>query len=134
MVDDRFFSKDADVDDIRPELEVNYPGLPIISAVGLEFRDYPTLLEAVDGLDVQVVIAAASPWSKRDDTTQHAEVPDNVLVRRFTQHELREVYAASDFVVMPLYHVEFQAGVTALLEAMAMKKRLFAPVHPDKQM
>ena len=132
MVDDKFFSMQADFADIRPELELNYPGLPIICGVGLEFRDYPTMMEAVEGLDVQVVIAAGSPWSKRTDTTQRADVPDNVLVKRFSQHELRAVYAASAFVVMPLYHVEFQAGVTALLEGMAMEKAVICTSTPGQ--
>ncbi len=132
MVDDEFFSPHADFEDIKPHLDLKYPDLPIICGVGLEFRDYPTMMEAVDGLDVQVVIAAGSPWSKRDDTTQRADVPDNVLVQRFTQHELRAVYAASDFVVMPLYHVEFQAGVTALLEGMAMDKAVVCTSTPGQ--
>jgi hypothetical protein len=34
---------------------------------GLERCDYETLLRAVEGLDVHVVIAAASPWSKRTE-------------------------------------------------------------------
>jgi glycosyltransferase involved in cell wall biosynthesis len=93
---------------------------PIICSAGLEFRDYPTLITGVRGLDVRVVLAAASPWSKRADTTQGQALPPNVLVRRFSQHELRDLYAASQIVVMPLYDVTFQAGVTAILEAMAM--------------
>ena len=43
-------------------------------------------------------------------------------VRRFSQHELRDLYAMSEFLVMPLFEVEFQAGVTAILEGMAMEK------------
>ncbi len=132
MVDDDFFSPSPLYEDIRPELDLHYPGLPTICAVGLEFRDYPTLVEAVRGLDVQVVIAAGSPWSKRDDTTERAEIPDNVHVQRFTQHELRALYAHSEFVVMPLYHVEFQAGVTALLEAMSMEKAIVCTSTPGQ--
>lgn len=93
-----------------------------ICAVGLEFRDYPTLIEAVRDLDVEVVIAAASPWSKRADTTAGREIPPNVRVQRFSQYDLRQLYADSCFLVMPLYDVPFQAGVTALLEAMAMER------------
>jgi len=93
---------------------------PMICSAGLEFRDYPTLVEAVRGLDVRVVIAAASPWSKRDDTTQHAELPANVEVDRFNLFDLRQLYTDAAFVVMPLVDVEFQAGVTTILEAMAM--------------
>ncbi len=95
---------------------------PIICAVGLELRDYPTLLKAVAGLDVQIVIAAASPWSKRADSTAGQAIPPNVTVSRFTQYELRDLYALSRFMVMPLYETPFQAGVTAILEAMAMQK------------
>jgi len=97
---------------------------PILCAVGLEFRDYPTLLEAVKGLDVHVVVAAGSPWSKRSDSTEGQEIPDNVTVRRFTQFDLRHLYAMSRFMVMPLLENDFQAGVTALLEAMAMEKAI----------
>lgn len=96
--------------------------LPIICAVGLERRDYPTLLEAITGLDVQLVIAAASPWSKRPDSTAGQIIPPNVIVSRFTQYELRDLYALSRFMVMPLFETPFQAGVTAILEAMAMQK------------
>ncbi|HEU5077391.1 MAG TPA: glycosyltransferase family 4 protein, partial [Polyangiaceae bacterium] len=95
---------------------------PVICAVGLERRDYPTLIDAVRGLDVRVVIAAASPWSKQSDTTEGRALPENVTVRKFSQFELRQVYDASAFLVMPLEPVEFQAGVTAILEAMAMGK------------
>jgi glycosyltransferase involved in cell wall biosynthesis len=94
----------------------------MICSVGLEFRDYPTLIEAVRGLDVEVIIAAASPWSKREDNTANQELPPNVFVRRYSQFELRQLYADSQFVVMPLYNVDFQAGVTAILEAMAMER------------
>jgi glycosyltransferase involved in cell wall biosynthesis len=96
----------------------------MICAVGLEFRDYPTLIEAVRGLAVEVIIAAASPWSKREDSTANQELPPNVFVRRYSQFELRQLYADSLFVVMPLYNVDFQAGVTAILEAMAMERAL----------
>jgi glycosyltransferase involved in cell wall biosynthesis len=92
--------------------------------VGLEFRDYPTLMEAVENLDLHVVIAAASPWSKRSDSTSGQTIPTNVTVSRFTQYELRDVYNRSAFMVMPLYENDFQAGVTALLEAMAMEKAI----------
>jgi len=55
-----------------------------------------------------------------------------VLVRRFTQFELRELYARSAFLVMPLYTVNFQAGVTALLEAMAMSRAVICSRTPGQ--
>ncbi len=104
----------------------------MVCAVGLEFRDYPTLMRAVDGLDVQVVVAAASPWSKRADTTQDQNIPANVTVKKFTQLELRQVYADSEFLVMPLFDVNFQAGVTAILEAMAMERAVICSRTPGQ--
>jgi glycosyltransferase involved in cell wall biosynthesis len=89
-------------------------------------------MEAVKGLDIEVVIAAGSPWSKRADTTANQEIPDNVLVRRFTQFELRDLYDMSAFMVMPLFDVEFQAGVTALLEAMALEKAIVCSATPGQ--
>ena len=112
MVDAHFF----DLRHVTPQRQ------RMICAVGLERRDYPTLLKAVEGLDAKVVIAAASPWSKQSDTTQNAPIPPNVTVQRFSQHELRQLYADSCMLVMPLYDVEFQAGVTAILEAMSMQR------------
>jgi glycosyltransferase involved in cell wall biosynthesis len=100
--------------------------------VGLERRDYPTLLKAVEGLPVNVVIAAASPWSKRSDSTQGQAIPDNVEVRKFTQHDLRQLYADSRFLVMPLENVEFQAGITAILEAMAMERAVVCSRTPGQ--
>lgn len=97
------------------------PGAPpMICAVGLELRDYPTLIEAVRGLDVELVIAAASPWSKRADTASGEVLPPNVTVRRFDFAALRQLYAEARFVVIPLQPVAFQAGITSILEAMAM--------------
>jgi glycosyltransferase involved in cell wall biosynthesis len=116
MVDSRFFSLD------RTPASPRDLSRPRICAVGLEHRDYPTLLAAVRGLPVDVVIAAASPWSKRSDTTAGQEIPANVTVSRYNQYELRQLYADSHFLVMPLYDVPFQAGVTAILEAMSMSR------------
>jgi glycosyltransferase involved in cell wall biosynthesis len=113
MVDSQFFA---------PQQVIPNQSQKMICAVGLERRDYPTLMRAVENLDVQVVIAAASPWSKRSDTTEGQSIPSNVTVKKFNQFELRQVYADSRFLVMPLYNVDFQAGVTAILEAMAMER------------
>jgi glycosyltransferase involved in cell wall biosynthesis len=110
MVDTHFFDPDV-VDDTQRTM---------ISSAGLERRDYPTLIAAVDGLDVDVVIAAASPWSKQSDSTEGQLIPPNVDIRRLDLFELRRVYAESRFVVMPLIEVDFQAGITTILEAMSM--------------
>jgi glycosyltransferase involved in cell wall biosynthesis len=105
---------------------------PQICAVGLERRDYVTLLRAVEVLDVHVVIAAASPWSKREGGMAGQSIPTNVTVRKFTQYELRQLYADSRFIVMPLENVNFQAGVTAILEAMALARAVVCSRVPGQ--
>lgn len=99
---------------------------PRIVSAGLELRDYPTLIEAVRGLDVDVRLAAASPWSKRSNETEGRELPPNVTARSYNYRELRDLYASASFVVVPLYETDFQAGVTTILEAMAMGKAVIA--------
>jgi glycosyltransferase involved in cell wall biosynthesis len=94
----------------------------LVCSAGLEFRDYPTLVRAVEGLDVEVVIGAASHWSKRRNTAAEQALPANVHVSAFDYAALRDVYARSSIVVVPLDDIDFQAGVTTILEAMAMSK------------
>ncbi|HEX8968775.1 MAG TPA: glycosyltransferase [Chloroflexota bacterium] len=94
----------------------------LICSAGLEFRDYPTLVRAVDGLDVRVIIGAASHWSKRHNTAADQALPANVHVSAFDYAALRQVYARAAVVVVPLDDIDFQAGVTTILEAMAMGK------------
>ena len=124
MVDTRFFAPEQ----VMPSTSAT----PMICSVGLEARDYPTLLAAVRDLDLHVTIAAASPWSKHADSTQDQPIPENVTVRRFSQFDLRQLYADSSFMVMPLHNVEFQAGVTAILEAMAMGRAVICTRTPGQ--
>ena len=49
-------------------------------------------------------------------------IPTNVTVRKFTQYDLRRLFADSRFLVMPLEAVNFQACITAMLEALLMSK------------
>ena len=124
MVDQDFFEPER----VTP----NSGAHPQICAVGLERRDYETLLRAVEDLDVRVVIAAASPWSKRTESVAKQAIPSNVTVRKFTQYELRQLYADSCFMVMPLENVKFQAGVTAILECLAMGKAVICSRVPGQ--
>jgi glycosyltransferase involved in cell wall biosynthesis len=124
MVDQEFFAPER----VTP----NSSARPQVCAVGLERRDYETLLRAVEDLDVHVVIAAASPWSKRAEGVATRTIPSNVTVRKFTQYDLRQLYADCRFMVMPLENVKFQAGVTAILECMAMGKAVVCSRVPGQ--
>lgn len=116
MVDTMFFQATRQIEMGTPTRR------PVICAAGREFRDYPTLIAAVEGLDVDVVIASASPWSKRSDNAGTVELPPNVRVTALTQRKLREQLDAADMVVMPLLETDFQAGITTILEAMSMER------------
>src|SRR6266487_2699830 len=59
--------------------------------------------------------------------------PYTTLFRsKFTQYELRQLYADSCFMVMPLENVKFQAGVTAILECLAMGKAVICSRVPGQ--
>ncbi len=98
-------------------------GTPCLCAAGLEYRDYATLVRAVEDLDVKLTIAAGSHWSKHRDRAQARPLPENVEVTGLLDYtSLRQLYAKSLMVVIPLFQAPNQAGVTTVLEAMAMGK------------
>jgi glycosyltransferase involved in cell wall biosynthesis len=119
MVDTAFFAPEGIA---RGETDSGEGDRPMICSAGLEFRDYPTLVQAVGDLDARVVIAAACPWSRRSDELGGVALPANVEVCRLGFADLRQLYADADLVVMPLHDVDFQAGVTTILEAQSMAK------------
>lgn len=95
---------------------------PLICAAGLEYRDYPTLIEAARGLPVRLVIAAGSRWSRHRDRSVRDRLPANVSMTSLDYAALRDLYRRARFVVVPLRQVENQAGVTTILEAMSMSR------------
>jgi acetyltransferase-like isoleucine patch superfamily enzyme/glycosyltransferase involved in cell wall biosynthesis len=109
--DERFF--------LPPEI---LSGEPIersgLVAVGREFRDYPTLVEAMKGIDAQLIIVGNSPWSRRKDQLAELELPPNVtLASGLSYEELRALYASSELAIVPLQDVDSPAGVTSIYEA-----------------
>jgi glycosyltransferase involved in cell wall biosynthesis len=144
-VDDRFWTP-------APQSGEN-----VVSAVGWEARDYPTLLEAVEGLDVEVAIAVGmigmeangaqasstgtgyddharlsvlAPWkgtygyalqeSWLQRIAREGAPPNVTIAYQLGAPELRDLYRRSRFVVVPLYDVDSNCGVTTVTEAMAM--------------
>lgn len=99
--------------------------LPPIAAAGLAKRDYRTFIQAVSllgRLDVPVKIAADSAWFQSkldiDDT-----LPAHVEVRSYGDYVgLRQLYADSAFVVVPLHEAKHACGYAVIAEAMAMEK------------
>jgi len=99
---------------------------PMICSAGMEMRDYPTLIEALRGLDVRCHIAAGIARGKLFDTvtaiSQAGELPPTLTVGPLSSVDLRKLYARSNFVVVPLRPSESDNGITVVLEAMAMGK------------
>jgi glycosyltransferase involved in cell wall biosynthesis len=96
-------------------------------------RDFATLLSGVTDLEVSVQIAVANSLAARPGNNGRATketireyigrpLPPNVALHHFDQSQLRDLYRRSRFAVIPLKNVEFDAGVTAITEAMAMGK------------
>jgi glycosyltransferase involved in cell wall biosynthesis len=100
---------------------LDVPEENLIVSAGREHRDYDVLDRARQGLGHQLVIAADSLHSPGAVCTL-PQPGTTALVCRLNHVELRDRYARAAVVVVPLLPNDFQAGVTTLLEAMAMGK------------
>jgi glycosyltransferase involved in cell wall biosynthesis len=104
----------------------------MICGVGAEMRDYTTLLEAVRGLGIRCHVAADHvrvPGRFRLLNDRRVPIGSlgagndpNITVGRMPLTALRDLYARSRFVVVPLLPSDTDNGVTVILEAMAMGK------------
>jgi glycosyltransferase involved in cell wall biosynthesis len=109
-----------------------------ICAVGQEMRDYGTFLEALRPLGIPCHIAVGAGvfgttsdrWWK--DSLKHQELPAGVTVGNKSFTELRDLYARSKFVVLPLLPSDMDNGITALLEAFAMAKPVIVTDTPGQ--
>lgn len=104
----------------------------LIVSAGLFRRDYPTLIKAIEGLDVSLVIAADSPWVTDKWTAEGASLPPNVRVVKCTYSELRELYARALLIAIPLVNSGAQSGSLVIYEAMAMGKAVAATQTPGQ--
>jgi glycosyltransferase involved in cell wall biosynthesis len=100
---------------------------PYILAVGAEERNYPLLLQAAARLESQVIIHASSAWIAAGKIAPGA-IPANVRMQnqRLSYVDLRALYDGANAVVIPLYDTPVAAGITSVLEAMAMNKPVVA--------
>lgn len=100
----------------------------MISSVGREMRDYGSLVKALHGLPhIRCHIAAGGLVTGRKDAwiqalEESGPLPQGVTIGKKKYSELRELYARSRFVVIPLLETETDNGTTSILEAMAMGK------------
>jgi glycosyltransferase involved in cell wall biosynthesis len=98
-----------------------------ILSVGTEMRNYSLLLDAVRSLDVTTIIQASSSWMQGTREILPA-MPDKVVVqtKRLSYPKLRNLYAGASIVVVPLHDTYQAAGITTILEAMAMGRCVIA--------
>lgn len=101
-----------------------------VLSVGQTRRDYRTLLEAVARLGVPTTVVASSPWTGQDTDIQ--DDLRGVTVRAgISARELWDLYDQAAVVVVPLEAgLDFAAGVSAVLEAMAMARPLVVSATP----
>lgn len=118
-IDHKFFSPMPKV-----EQEKNF----ILSIGETRSRDYATLFRAVEGLDIHLLVAASGTWYAREKNTKiKTEIPPNVeITRKIPLVQLRNIYAQSQFVVLPIYDSVFSAGATTVLEAGCMGRAVIA--------
>jgi glycosyltransferase involved in cell wall biosynthesis len=103
-----------------------------ILSVGMESRDYPTLLLAAGALPYPLHVVA-SGWSRGAGfaAADGIDGKGNVTVERgVPTTRLRELYAGCRMLVVPLKSVTYAAGVTAIVEAMAMGKAVVVSASP----
>ena len=93
-----------------------------VLVVGQEQRDYRTLLRALSGTGLRLVVVASSPWSTNG--LDKSGLGQATVLSHIPYRELRSLYSQARLVVVPLFDVDYAAGVNTVLEAMAMGKPL----------
>jgi len=91
-------------------------------------RDYAALFQAVEGLPVNLKVAASGHWYAREKTN-HLKSPavENItIIKNLPQWELKKLYASAQFVVLPIQDLVYSAGATVALEAGSMARAVIA--------
>ncbi len=105
----------------RPSRSLDSP--PTIASAGTANRDYKTLVAAVRPLGVDLKIAADSAWFPSSLDIDRVRLPANIEARSYGDYiGLRNLYARSTFVVVPLYPARHACGFAVIAEAQAMGK------------
>lgn len=98
----------------------------MICSVGMEMRDYPTLVKALQGTSIRCHIATGQARGELFDTVrrlyQMRDLPSGLSIGQKNYLQLRQLYAKSRFVVIPLLETDSDNGLTTIVEAMAMGK------------
>lgn len=103
-----------------------------VLSVGMESRDYPTLQAAAAALPYAFRVVA-SGWSPGAGFAPAGGIraAHNITIERgLSTTQLRTLYDGCRVVVVPLKRATYAAGVTSILEAMAMGKAVIVTASP----
>lgn len=125
-----FLEQPTDVSFFQPGLSSNVKSRPLIASGGLEKRDYRTLADATQDLDIDVEISAVSPNAIFSKRAFPKIIPENMRCRTHTWDELLQLYRNSDVVAISLFQNKYQAGLTTMFEALACKRPVIITRSP----
>jgi glycosyltransferase involved in cell wall biosynthesis len=97
------------------------PDANLVVSAGKEHRDYATLVSALPG-SAELFVADHSPFSPAASGVAPESWPERIQRGPLGPVELRKLYSRAAVVVVPVVDTTFPAGITTLLEAMAMGK------------
>lgn len=111
-----------------PQVQVKQEQGLIASLGETRSRDYTSLFQAIEGLPARVEVAGYGHWYAREkNDSLRQKIPAHVSISKRLSHlELREYYARSSFVVLPVRNLVYSAGATATLEAGSMARAVIA--------
>lgn len=95
---------------------------PLVVSSGREHRDYATLAAAMRGLDARAFIADGSSHSPGAHRRTPEDWPANIERAALSPERMRALYERAAVVVVPVVPTDFPAGITVVVEAMAMGK------------
>jgi len=112
----------TDTNFFKPGVDRGRKARPLIVSGGMEKRDYRTLAEATQNMDVDVKVCAFSNNAAATARTFPPVMPKNMYCGFFDWVDLLQLYQDSDVVAISLFENRYSAGTTTLLEAMACCK------------
>jgi glycosyltransferase involved in cell wall biosynthesis len=123
VVDTAFFHSDL----AKPTSDADDQNAVTICSAGREMRDFATLIAALDGTGVRCHIAGSlvagmdDRWrAELGDRGERIGLPEGVTFGPLTSVEMRDLYARSRFVVLPLHPSDTDNGISCMIEAFAM--------------
>lgn len=94
-------------------------------AAGRTFRDYDTLIEAISGTDLKLILVGGQGTIQRFGGRSNVEVLEDI-----PPDQLNSLIAKAAWVAVPLHEREISIGQSVVLQAMALGKPIVATNVP----